>query len=34
MKWEGHVECMGEMRNAENLKEDHLGDLSVSGKVI
>jgi hypothetical protein len=40
IKWEGHVERMGEIRKrtkfwSENLKErDHLEDLGVDGKLL
>jgi hypothetical protein len=40
MKWMGHVERIGQKRNAykildENLKEeDHLKDLDVDGRII
>jgi len=38
MGWTGHVECMGEMRNAYSILvgkgRDHLEDLGIDGKII
>jgi hypothetical protein len=32
MRHEGHVECMGEFRNAHKIL--HLGDPGIDGKII